>query len=102
MQTIDDNKRRKIRFEWSDSHDSRKNNDYFFIDSFSYACIELNVIRAIKSKGDIDIYYGREGWICLLIYYAKVLEELVYSYDEAWFIVHKMLYQEYLTYLTYR
>ena len=50
----------------------------FYCDYFTYVCVERNsrlALDAIK-KSNIEIGYGREGWLMLLAHYYDVLLEM--------------------------
>lgn len=82
MQLKDDLQREKIAWEYGDV-----GRDWFYLDFYSYCTVELNIRRAVKSKSNMNMYYDREGWIKLLMYYCYALEAMVYEIPEAWYIV---------------
>lgn len=51
----------------------------FFLDEYTYASLLANNDRAIESieSNDIELYYDREGWTVLLLYYIHCIDMLI-------------------------
>lgn len=70
MREADDKKRRKL--VWFLPNGSP---EYFFLDYYSYRCVQNNIKKAnyALKTNNIDYSYSRQGWISLLSYYASTL-----------------------------
>lgn len=51
----------------------------FFLDEYTYASLLANTIRAEESieSNDVDLYYDKEGWAILLLYYIHCIDMLI-------------------------
>lgn len=86
MQLQDDLKRPRLMWR-TEVKLNRPINDYFFMDFYNYATVEMNIRRAKRSMTDINLYYGREGWINLLRYYLRAMKEMLKQIVEASYII---------------
>ena len=77
---------RRKRFVWRNDSNTI---EYFFIDEYSYKCVEQNIIDANRAiNTTIEYRYGKEGWKALLIYYATTLLNMYWEHlDELGYVV---------------
>lgn len=57
----------------------------FFLDEYIYASLLANTIRAEESieSNNVDMYYDREGWAILLLYYIHCIDMLMDEWPNA-------------------